>query len=123
LPLEWILDPKKGRSQVDRILAQLTLAEAKEPCPWLRDDIRIAWITTLWASQGKPQPHVAATYAVLGLHPDKVWPAILARREAMLGRSMPEDERPAEFETPDLAIPSPKKPVKSVRRITKEDAA
>jgi hypothetical protein len=135
LPLEWILDPKKGRSQVDRILAQLTLAEAKEPCPWLRDDIRIAWITTLWASQGKPQPHVAATYAVLGLHPDKVWSAILARREAVLG---PESSGSRVGLTSPLAVnphdagdgvslpdsvPSPKKPVQSVGLNEKEDAA
>jgi hypothetical protein len=28
---------------------------------------------------------VAASYAVLGLHPLKVWPAIVARRKALLG--------------------------------------
>jgi hypothetical protein len=100
LPLEWLLAPKGNPSTTDRILAQLALAEAKEPCPWFRDDIRIAWITVLMASRGNTMPHVVATYQVLGLHPDKVWPAILARRAAVLGRD-------AEL--------SPRKPVQSVR--------
>ena len=56
------------------------------------------------ASRGNPQPHVEATYRVLGLHPDKVWPAIVAQRKALLG---------TEYEKiwPELA---PKKPVRSV---------
>ena len=74
------------RSLTERVLARLEQFEAREPDPWMRDDIRIAWITALYASRENPQPHVAATYRVLGLHPDKVWPAILARREAILGR-------------------------------------
>ena len=79
----------------ERVLSHLERAEAKEPDAWMRDDYRIAWITTLYASQGNPQPHVDATYRVLGLHPDKVWPAILARRRALLGKdgvcAMPAD--------------------------------
>jgi hypothetical protein len=133
LPLEWILDPTKGRSRIDRILAQLTLAEAKEPCPWFRDDIRIAWITTRLASQGNQQAHVDATYAVLGLHPDKVWLAILARREAVLGTAAVAqlvERRTCNAEATgsnpvggSSPVPSPKKPVESVGRIDKEDAA
>jgi hypothetical protein len=136
LPLEWILDPTKGRSRIDRILAQLTLAEAKEPCPWFRDDIRIAWITTRLASQGNKQAHVDATYAVLGLHPDKVWPAILARREAILGTAAVAQlverrtcnaeatgSNPVGGSSPVPSPSSPKKPVESVGRIEKEDAA
>lgn len=78
-----------GAPRVDlaeRVLVCLEAAERKEFDPWLRDDIRIAWITTLYASRGNPQPHVDATYRVLGLRPDKVWPAICARRAALLGR-------------------------------------
>jgi hypothetical protein len=71
----------------ERVLARLEAAERKESDVWLRDDIRIAWITTLYASRGNPQPHIDATYRVLGIHPDKVWPAICARRAAILGRS------------------------------------
>lgn len=78
------------------VLEYLASAEAAEEDVWLRDDVRIAWITVLYASQGSPIPHIAATYQVLGLHPDKVYPAIVARRAALLG-------------------PSPKKSVVSVK--------
>lgn len=74
---------------VDRVLHRLETAERRESDPWLRDDIRIAWITTLYASQGNSQPHIDATYRVLGVHPDNVWPAICARRAALLGRAVP----------------------------------
>jgi hypothetical protein len=71
------------------ILDYLASAELREEDVWLRDDIRIAWVTVLNASQGSQSPHIEASYRVLGLHPDKVWPAILARREALLGRPSP----------------------------------
>ena len=57
----------------------------REENPHLRDDLRIAWIVVVEASRGNPQPHVAATYKVLGLHPDRVWSAIIERRKALLG--------------------------------------
>jgi hypothetical protein len=53
----------------ERVLLYLEKCEQKEPDAWLRDDIRIAWIT----------------HRVLGLHPDKVWPAIIDRHLAILG--------------------------------------
>ena len=56
----------------ERVLVRLETAERRESDPWLRDDIRIAWISVLEASRGNPQPHVDATYRVLGIHPDKV---------------------------------------------------
>jgi hypothetical protein len=71
----------------EQVLVYLEKCERKESDPWLRDDIRIAWITTLYASRGNPQPHIDATYKVLGIHPDRVWPAICARRAALLGES------------------------------------
>ena len=74
-----------GRSFTDRILARLEEAERHEVNPHFRDDSRISWITVLKASRGESIPHVSATYAVLGLHPDKVWPAIVKRRKALLG--------------------------------------
>lgn len=81
--------PKEpGHLSVDRserVLAYLELSEKKEIDPWLRDDIRIAWITVLYAASDNPQPHVDANYRVLGCHPSDVWPRIVARREAMLG--------------------------------------
>jgi hypothetical protein len=107
----------------NRVLVRLETAEAKEPDPWMRDDIRIAWITTLYASQGNQQPHVDATYRVLGLHPDKVWPAILARREAILGpikNASGEPQTPSAHTTrgadPLAAPSSPKKPCASTKR-------
>ena len=56
-----------------------------EPDPWYQDDYRIAWITVLNAARGDTIPHISATYTVLGLHPDRVWPAIVERRKALLG--------------------------------------
>jgi hypothetical protein len=77
----------------ERILVRLEKAEQRETDAWYRDDIRIAWITTLWSQNGVPEwswhrdssPHVAATYQVLHCRPDEVWPLIEARRKAMLG--------------------------------------
>jgi hypothetical protein len=70
---------------VGRILSRLERAEGHESNPHLQADYRIAWITVLGASRGERLPHVSASYAVLGLHPAKVWPAILGRRRALLG--------------------------------------
>jgi hypothetical protein len=72
-------------SLTGRILSRLEDAEFRESNPHLQDDQRIAWITVLRASRGEAIPHVTATYAVLGLHPDKVWPSIVERRKALLG--------------------------------------
>jgi hypothetical protein len=69
-----------------RILSRLASAQALEPDPWMRDDLEIAHRTTLYAARGDAvgcAPHVLASYEVLGLHPDKVWPAIVARRIAL----------------------------------------
>lgn len=70
---------------VRRILSRLEDAEAHEVNPHFQTDHRIAWITVLRASRGELGAHVSASYAVLGLHPCKVWPAIVARRRAQLG--------------------------------------
>lgn len=93
-----------------RVLARLEKAEAKEPNPHFRHDYRIAWITALRAGRGEARSHISATYAVLGLHPNKVWPAILARRKALLGASYDTFMQDG-FPAPS----SPKKPVQSVR--------
>lgn len=100
--------PLANSSLSERVLARLNQAEDREPNVWFRDDIRIAWITVLRAARGEAIPHVTATYAVLGLHPDKVWPAIMARRRAQLG-TLYEAFYP--FETAP-----PKKPSASVKR-------
>ena len=84
-PLDWILQPEKKRTPTDRILARLVQAEAHEPDLWLRDDYRQAFITVTLASRGNTMPFVVASYQMYGLHPDKVYSAILARRKALLG--------------------------------------
>jgi hypothetical protein len=69
-----------------RILSRLAEAEAHELNPWLRDDLRIARLTVAYAASDEAvlcSPHVLASYRVLGLHPEKVWPAIQARRLAL----------------------------------------
>lgn len=93
-----------------RVMLRLEQAEKEEINPHLRDDIRIAWITVLGAMRDEPQPHVLATYRVLGLHPDKVWPAIVARRRKNLG---------ADYGKFFGELSSPKKPVRSERRSRK----
>lgn len=90
----------------ERILSQLERAEAHESNPHLQADYRIAWITVIRASRGELWPHVTATYEVLGLHPEKVWSAIVARRKALLG--------PLYEAFYGVSLP-PKKPVQSER--------
>lgn len=92
-----------------RVLSRLAEAEARELNPHLQCDVRIAWITVSFAARGDPQPDVAATYAVLGLHPLKVWPAIVARRKALLGRFY------AEWWGEELESLPPKKPAQSIK--------
>jgi len=70
----------------ERVIARLVQAEVCEPNPHFRDDLKIARLTVAYAASGEAvlcSPHVLASYAVLGLHPEKVWPAILARRTAL----------------------------------------
>jgi hypothetical protein len=90
----------------ERVLLRLEDAEKKEIDPWVRDDLRIAWITTLYAWRGNQQPHIDATYRVLGVHPDEVWPRMQARREAQCGSL---------YEQVWGSASSPKKPVQSVK--------
>ncbi len=94
-----------------RILARLEQAEVEELDPWLRDDLRIARLTVCYAANGEAMlcsPHVLASYMVLGLHPEKVWPAIQARRDA-LGSSY----GPFLLEIPAPSVP--KIPAQSVK--------
>ena len=69
-----------------RILFRLEVAEARELNPHLQTDYRIAWLTVLLASRRIRAPDVEASYRVLGLHPAKVWEAIVWNRKARLGR-------------------------------------
>ncbi len=69
-----------------RVIARLAQAEVQELNPHYRDDLRIARLTVAYAASGEAvlcSPHVLASYMVLGLHPDRVWPAIQERRAAL----------------------------------------
>ena len=85
-----------------RILTRLMQAEACELNPHYRDDLQIARLTVLHAARGDAvlcSPHVLATYEILGVHPDRVWTAIQARREALgydkfLGWKLPPKKPP-----------------------------
>ncbi len=86
-----------------RVVARLAQAEACELNPHYRDDLMIARLTVAYAASGEAvecSPHVLASYMVLGLHPEKVWPAIQARRKALgplqLGASAP--KKPSQSE-------------------------
>lgn len=94
---------------IEGILRHLETAEAAEPDPWLRDDLRIAWLTVLYANRGYSEPFVSAFYRVLGIHPDRLPAAIEARRRAQLGRLY-------DLVTGSSSLP-PKKPSVSVRSI------
>ena len=96
-----------------RIISRLESAEDHEVNPHFQDDHRIAWITVLRAARGETQPHVSATYTVLGLHPDKVWPSIIERRKALLGQAYEFWGAASSRES----LP-PKKPARSVRSAT-----
>lgn len=85
---------------------RLAQAEACESNAHYRDDLRIARLTVSHAARGDAvlcSPHVLASYEVLGLHPDKVWPAIQARRKSL---GLCEETG---------APPVPKKPAQSVK--------
>jgi hypothetical protein len=100
--------------RAERVLVYLEQTERKEIDPWLRDDIRIAWITTLYASRGNSQPHIDATYRVLGCHPDQVWERILERRKAQCGSLYAQVWGGAS---------SPKKPVQSEKSVRLKSAS
>jgi hypothetical protein len=109
------------REQTERVLEYLEQAEKKEIDPWLRDDIRIAWITTQWSQHGVPDwswhrdspPYVAATYQVLHCRPEQVWPRIEAQRRAKLGVMYAEI----------YGGVSPRKPVRSEKRVRRREVA
>lgn len=105
-------------SLADRILNHLVRAESRETNPWLRDDIRIAWLTVLYASQGDPTPFVRAHCQILGIHPDNLQTAMEARRRAKLGSYYVPAEQWGDLkEGIPFPASSPKKPVQSERSI------
>ena len=116
----------------DRVLAHLEREEKHERNPSLRDDYRIAWITTQWSQHGVPEwslhgdesPYVAATFQVLRCHPSEVWPNIVAQRKAKLGAEYSQWYDEAGNPRHDLpTTEAPKKPVRSVRHSAREKFA
>lgn len=73
-----------------RILDRLMEAEMSEPEIWFRQDYRQAFICVSLASRGEAQPFVTSSYRIFGIHPDNVWPQIMAKRKAKLGKEFPE---------------------------------
>ena len=71
-------------SLADRVLDYLARAECREIDPWLRDDLRIAWLTVFYA-QTYPHPFAFAHYQILGIHPERLQASLEARRRAQLG--------------------------------------
>ena len=69
-----------------RVMRYLEQAELSEDAYGFESDIRQAWITVSLAARGECGPFVQASYRLHGLHPDKVWPAIMAQRRATLGK-------------------------------------
>lgn len=71
-------------------LAYLQRAELHEADPWLRDDIRQAWIALSTFERGQhpsfASAWVAASYRMYGLHPAKLFAAVCERRRALLGK-------------------------------------
>ena len=66
-------------------MARLVQSEAHEVDPHFRDDYRQSFITLTLAMRGNTIPFIVASYQVYGIHPDKVWSSVLAKRKAKLG--------------------------------------
>lgn len=117
LPLAWLLNPAKGDSVSERVLARLVQSQAHEANPHLKTDYYQAWLTVYYASLGNPIPFIEASYKAIGCHPDKVWPRLIANRKALLGKDYEKWYDAAGMLRPE------KKPVQSVGKETKQDAA
>lgn len=68
-----------GAGLSERICDYLAKAEDKERDVWLRDDIRLAFLTVLYAGRGYDIPDVWAYYYYLGGHPKKIIPILVER--------------------------------------------
>lgn len=91
--------------QTRRVLDYLWSAENRETDPWLKDDLRQAWICLRFAARRVPNPFVLSSYAMYGIHPDQLPAKIEARRRAQLGS----------YYEIFHGSSSPKKPVRSER--------
>jgi hypothetical protein len=85
-----------------RVMTRLQQAEAHELNLHLKSDYRQAWITTSFAQKNVHEPFVAASYVIYGLHPDKVWPSVVADRKARLGAEYYDWYDSADILRPDI---------------------
>lgn len=104
LPLEWILGQKE---LAIRVMERLQLAESREPEPYYQQHIRQAWIIVSFLHKGTPDAFVQSSYVVYGVHPDYVWPNIVADRKARLGVEYHDFYDSADVLRPDIAKFSP----------------
>ena len=127
LPSELLLIMLRGARLSERVLFQLALAETNEIDPWLRDDIRISWLTVLHCAEGISQPWEYAFWRYLGKHPDKLIPIFVERAEKHAAMNEPEVSQagalPVLYQSAaqELALP-PKKPVSKVASPRKRSA-
>jgi hypothetical protein len=122
LPERAFSMPRNALSE--RVLAYLDQAKWEQingnGMEWY-DDYAIAYLTVLYAVENPSifSPHVWATYSVLGLRPEQVWPAIIERRKAKLGVFYSRFYDAQGTWIPDpitiSAGVSPRKPMQSVR--------
>jgi hypothetical protein len=108
-----------------RILDRLWEAEKSEPDVHLRSDYRQAFICVSLASRGEPQPFITSSYRIFGVHPDNVWPEIMAKRKAKLGKEFPDWFDQAGNLKPDIPgkKPAPYVPDEQVERAINERLA
>ena len=88
LALDWILNPIKGRSLSERVLAQLLLAEAKSGDHDHKLAYRLAWHIVLHCMKGDAvecSPVTLAYYSVVGCHEEQYYDRVMIRRAAMFG--------------------------------------
>lgn len=77
-------------SELVSVMDYLLWARDAEEHPWFRDDYQIAFRTCLNLGKGYPKPFVLASRETHGLHPDKFWPALVARSRWLLGKGFRE---------------------------------
>jgi hypothetical protein len=81
--------------QAERVLEYLAKAESGELDPWAQDDIRVSWLTVLYAARGFERPWHYAFYSYYGKTFEKALPIWLERwaaRDAVLGPGLAEGE-------------------------------
>lgn len=101
------------QTKTDSVLTYLALAEDQEPDIWLRDDIRVAWLSVLYAGREYRDPWGFAFWWYFGKTHAKALIAWKERREFMqreVAACMPK-----EFPLYVTARQMAKKPVQSVR--------